>query len=300
MSCNKCKPPVDDCFEIDKVKCDEGCDLHLSTDCIFHTTYTDGFLPNIGIKGGSSLRYILKQIDKKLGMFSGADFSVFNLHDLNLTIEIKTLQQFAEAITKLTEELKLKDADLETDITAFSLDVDDINEAIDNIIKIAVSNSTLGINNTDELKQVLIKIISYVEDIQIPVEKSFDDSRSIQFGGNNKTVLAEVKISANPGNTIVLNDDGLYSAHISTSTILNSINTNPELKELFKSLVTQSFPALAYDIMSSTNTPIKYINSLGDEVTVTAKANFLLKLVDVKNIITPPTNSLSITFKGIV
>lgn len=299
MSCTNCKS--DDCFEVDSQDCAKGCNEPVDTDCVFLnlSNKTASKLPNIGITKGSTLTYVLKKFDDLLGNSASANFSTFNLNGLNVGTEIKTLKQFSEAITLLLKNIDGKFPSLAEDIEDLSEDLESLTSLLESLIKINVSNSTLQVNSTDEIRTVINKIMSYLEDIEIPSQLEFKDSNTIEFNYSSSQVSGDVKIDPDPNNIISKTDEGLYAANRSVSSILDSIKNNETLKAVFSTLVSEALPCFSFDIMSNTNSPIKYINCLGTEVTTTARANVLLKLTDVKRIITAPSESLKITFKGI-
>ncbi len=298
MACTNCNKQ-DDCFEVVTSKCDEGCKDIVLTDCIFHNTNGDAKLFNLGITTGTQLKYILLALDKKLENTLISNFSGFNMHGLNLETEILTLQEFVEAVTLQTKELKDDIVELDAETASINLNLDDLTELVGSIININVSNTELNINSTDEIRVVINKILSYLDDFEIPDPIVFNDSETVEFSQSGNAVIADIKISQEIGNTLLKRDDGLYTAHLSISSILSKINADASLKSAFSALVLQSFPCFSFDIMATSNSPIKYVNCLGTEVTVTAKSNILLKLTDVKSIITSPSENIVITFKGI-
>lgn len=299
--CHNC-PPKKNCFEVEVPHCDEGCKDVLSTDCIFHNITNEdqsAKLFNIGVTKGSSLKYILKQIDGKLELLITTDFRSFNLN--GLSGEIETIKQFSELIT--LELKKLRDVNIETyeNFTEIEQDLLTLFDKVDKLININVSNSELSIVSTDTLKTVLNKIIDYTANININsvlVSGQFQDSDSVDFSVSGGVVRGEIKISEQQGNILSVQEDGLYATNQSISNILQQISTNPDLKAVFASLVASTTPPATYDIMSDDNTPIEYISSKGVKLTAQAKANVLLQLKDVKHIITPPNTTLRIVNKG--
>lgn len=304
MSCKNCNEPLkDNCFEIESNDCYGGCENTVTTDCVFHSVRTKsiGSLPNIGVTDGASLQYILKQIDNKLGLFLNADFKSFNLH--GLPGEINNIKQFVELTTGEIAKLIDKDSVIKSNITEILEALSIINEDLEDIIEINLSNSTLGIVNTDELKSVLGKIITYVADINLLPslsESQIEDTNTINLSVSGGVLSADVKISPDSGNIIKETDNGLYAVTPSITSILNTIQSDTVLWSKFVSLVKDANTVFDYDIMSSDkNIPIKYINSLGTEVQETAKANVLLQLNNVRRVITSPTTTLRIINKGL-
>lgn len=298
--CKNCKPqPCNNCLEIEEAKCADLCDDVLSTDCIFHNvpaTDPTAKLFNIGVTKGSSLKYILKKIDARLGLLLTSDFSSYNTNGLG---NIDNIKQFIELVTAKIKTLVEKDEELTTDIENLETDLEAVSDTIEDIIKIKVSSSLININNTDELRTVLLKLISYVEDIQMPEQLSFTDTASIAFSQSGNQVSASFKISEVSGNTLILKDDGVYNSNPSISSLLTLIKEQPELKEMFDNLVKDSIPTSNFEIMSDTNQIINYVGKGGVALTATAKANTLLKLKNVQLIKTTPTAGLQITYKGI-
>lgn len=296
MSCKNLNTTVDKCFEVEEQTCSKGCDPVVTTDCIFHDVKGPAAkLYNLGVLEGSSLTYILKQIDKRLELMLTTDFSSFNMY--GLSNDISTIKEFVEMITKkVTEQetqIKISNINLEDAVK----DIADLVDVLDGVIEIGLSSSKLGINTTDDINAVIKKLVGYLENFTAVNTISFDNSNSISYSKVGSKVLSEVKLSEVSGQTLQILDDGLYTANPSVTGILNAIKDNPELTTIFKSLI--SFPPFKFDIMSDENRPIKYVNEQGDTVTATARANTLLKLTDVKEIITSPITGLTITFKGI-
>lgn len=291
--CNDCYKESN-CFEVDGNPCDEGCKIHLDTDCISYGQ-NNTKLFNIGITKGTSLSHILKLINDKLGLLLTADFSKYDMNGLNIENKIFSIKDFVFYITKKVKELENSNASLIELTESLDEDIESLTDLINEINIPGISNSDLDINNTDSIKDVLIKIINNLSTNNQELE--FNDSDSISFSKTNNSILASVKLSEDAGNIIKINEDGLYASNISITTLLNLISTNPALSTKLNNLI-KPHP-LKYDIMSESTQIIKYINTLGDEVSVTAKANILLKLENVKTILTAPTTSLVITFKGI-
>lgn len=288
-----------DCFEIENSLCGKGCDPVVSTDCIFHnvaSTDQSAKLFNIGVTTGASLKHILKKIDDQLELLLTTDFASFNMSGLG---EVSNIKQFAEAVATKIKELYYKDILIDQTFEVIATNLTALSDQITSINNIDVSSSVVNVNSTDTLKAVLIKILSFLEDINNPLELEFEDTNSIKFTTNSNIISADVNISATSGNTIQLLDDGLYAVNPSITSILEAIKTIPELKELFSSLVTSSLPSSKFEIMSEYNQIIKYLDSNNETLTVTAKANTLLKLKDVKQIISTPTTGLTITYKGL-
>lgn len=307
--CNNCHnelifKPKDDCFEVETIKCDEGCENVIPTDCVFHNIDGDdqsAKLPHIGVYAGTSLRYILKQINKKFGEYLSADFSAFNMHGMNSSLPIDNLKTFVEATTANLKVLKDTDVQLASQIEGLSTQIQLLGEVVNVLNKPEISNSKLNIASTDTLKAVLSKIVTYVDSINIQLSQDYDfqNSETVEFSTSGKSVTASVKISEKSSNRAVLEEDGLYVTDSSISATLSTINSDPQLKALFTSMVKNNFPCFYYDIMSSKNQNILYINCIGDEVKATANAGKLLSLKDVRRMITVPEAGLTITFKGI-
>lgn len=298
--CNK----LAHCIEvINPISCDKGCETTSTTDCIFHNINNDdqsAKLPNIGIPLGTTLKYILKAIDRKLGEAINTNFKLFNMHGLNTNIEITNIQEFVEAITAALKTNGDFTTLLSDELEALGEVVSALTETVELNNNPNLSNSALNINTTDTVSIVLGKLITYLNDLPEPIApKNFENSDTITFSSNTTTVTADLKLSAQSGNRGIILEDGFYVTDPSISYILESIRTNPELKVLFTNLINGSFPPFSYDIMSTTNQAITYINRYNTEVTVTAQANKLLVLNDVKKIITNPVTGLTITFKGI-
>jgi len=296
MSCNK----GDKCFEIVKQACDPGCEHITDTDCVFHNLDGNQLskLPNIGIVAGTTLKRILKAIDEKFALTNIADFSNFNMHGLDVGTEIKTLKQFVEASTKNLQDLQIQINDWEQQLESLETDVTELGELFDTLNKINVSNSTLNINSTDELRTVINKILSYVEDLPTDLDTpEFSSSSTISFSNSNNEYTAESVLNPDPANIIKKTDQGLYATNQAPSSILNTIQTNNTLKEQFNSIIT--LPCFSFDLMASNNSPVSYVNCNGDTVNITVNANILKRLSDVRYISTPPSDILKITFKGI-
>lgn len=290
---------TNDCFEIEEPKCGKGCDPVVNTDCIFHnvaSTDQSAKLFNIGVTTGSSLKHILKQIDKKLEYLLSTDFNSFNVDSLGV---IENIKQFAEAVNSKIKELEEINTLNNSTFEIITTNLETLSSTLGEVINIDVSNSTVNVNSTDTLRAVLIKILSFLEDINNPLSLEFEDTASINFTANSNIVSADLNISAVQGNTIRILDDGLFSVNPSITSILTAIKDNPELKALFKELVTSSLPASEFNIMSESNAIIKWRDINGIDLTSTAKANTLLKLENVRQIISAPTTGLTITYKGI-
>lgn len=295
MSCNKCKE--DKCFEIESPDCDDGCSQIIPTNCIHHNVdgNSSSKLFNLKIVKGASLNYILKAIDEQLSLLLSADYSSFNLQDE--LADITNNKEFVEYISLRLKNLEDKHLEIVEDVEEINATLSEIMLSLDEIINISVSSSKLNINTSDDLQLVLNKLIQFIEDISIPTPLQFEDSSTVDFSTMGNKISADVILSEQAGNTLRKLDDGLYSSNPSVSSLLNTINTNPELKNLFNSLVL--YPSFKFDIMSDSNRNITYINQIGVEVVATAKKDVLLQLTDVREIITIPVAGLNITFKGI-
>lgn len=294
MSCKKCNENPD-CFN-DTPKCDEGCEEILSTDCIFHNiqnTDQSAKLPNIGVEKGSSLKYILKQIDGKLELLLTTDFSSFDMNDIG---KVNNIKQFSELITSKIKLLLEADEDTIKALTEISGMLATLATSLNKVININLSNSTLDINSTDELKEVLVKIISYIESVET-TSLQIEDTSSVNLLYLNKTLSADLKVSQQDGNIITILEDGVFASNPSIKNLISSIKSNPGLLTMFNDLIKPS--GFEYNVMSEIVTPIKYINTQGEEIVVTAQANKLLKIRDVKRIISIPTKETIITNKGI-
>lgn len=300
--CHNCEEQkVENCFEIETPKCDEGCENITSTDCIFHNisnTDQSAKLFNIGVTKGSSLKYILKKIDSKLELLLTTDFSAFNLNGLEG--EIRTIKEFSELITSELKKLRIINAENIETFEEIDKDLEDLDEILTDVVNINVSNSTLNITSTDKLKTVLNKILSYVEDINTSIltTDQFDNSESIALSVTQGIVRADVIVSPESGNILSIKEQGLYATSPSVTSLLKAIKDNPSLLNTFSALVNSVSEGLRFEIMSETNTPIKYINLQGVELVETAKANILLTLTGVKRVLTTPSSSLQITNKG--
>lgn len=289
-----------DCFELEEDKCAPGCDDILSTDCIFHnvsSTDQSAKLFNIGITKGASLKLILKKIDERLELLLTTDFSSFN--SSNVGENITNIKSFVEAINVKILSLQNKDLSLLNAQNINQENINDLSELYQNLLKINVSSSLLNINTTDEIKVVLQKILTYLENLNQSVSLEFQDSTTVNFIPNENIITADVKLSSDEGNILISRDDGIYATSPSISSLLDAIKTNPDLKILFTELVKSSLPASKFEVMSDSNHIIKYVNSLGEDVSITAKANTLLKLSDVRLINTIPKAGLTITYKGL-
>lgn len=298
--CNDCDKTTN-CFEVDTGDCNKGCEDVLSTDCIFHNILNDNQsskLYNIGVTKGTSLSRILKSIDEKLSQLLTSDFSKYDMNGLNIENNIFNIKDFVFQITKKVKELEEKNADVVEITDQLNDDLSDLTEQVEAIVNIGISNSELNINNTDSIEVVLNKIIAGLTTLEV-IEYESDDTASIKMQISNGVISADVKISDIDANIISIQDDGLYATHQSTTAILKSINDSAALQKTFTGLVNKGFPSFSFDIMAATNQIVKYINILGEEVPVTAKANTLLKLTDVKRIVSVPSTNLTITFKGI-
>lgn len=298
MSCNK----KNNCFELEEPKCKTGCDENIKSGCVFFNLDGDQTLRlvNLGILSSTSLDYILKKIDDQFGQSQNANFSLFNLHGLNVGTEIKTLKQFVEAITlkqsedeeSIKENSDLLDI-LKDDLLALQKELSDLNSP-------SISNLKVGVNNTDDIKEVLVKILSYISSLSEPVETTYQDSETIDFSASGNEVTANVVLDDDPNNIIKNTGKGIYAAHKSTSSVLQNIKDSNQLKSQFKDLVVSSLPCFAFDILNSdSDTIIKYINCNGDDASDTARKNILLPLENVRRVVTSPTKTLAITFKGI-
>jgi hypothetical protein len=306
--CNNCDkkliyPVKDNCFQVEDTKCDVGCEQVLSTECIFHNINNDdqsSKLTNIGVYAGASLSYIIKQINKKFGEYLSADFSAFNMNGLNSSIPIDDLKSFVESVTAALKVLRENDLSLATQIDSLSESLSNLQTLVIANNKPQISSSDLNISNTNTVKEVLEKIISYIEDLEITSnEYDFQDSESVEFSKSGNSVTANFKISEKAGNRIVLEEDGAYATDSSVTSTLNIINSDPNLKALFTDLVKSSLPCFYFDILSTKNQNVSYFNCLGDKVAVTIPANKVVSLTDVRRIITVPGAELTITFKGI-
>lgn len=305
MGCTNCKNEIpeykDNCFEIDGNKdCDPGCKNGISdADCVFYNSKGTPLLrlPNIGVFDSISLSYLFRKIDEKFSQTGVADFSKFNLNGLDLEKEIKTLKQFSEEVSLQIKNIKEKQAVTEEDIESLEESISDLSDVVDELININVSNTTLNINSTDDLRTVINKILSYVEDIDVDNSIEFTDSTSINVTSSGNSFIAESIINPSSNNIIKSTDEGLYATYKPTSETLNDIRNNSTLKDVFNTLV--EFPAFIYDIYSSeTNQNIKYITNTGQEVNVVAQKDKLLHLTNVRQVLTSPSKTLTITFKG--
>lgn len=304
MGCKNCSTVPEyknNCFEITGDKnCDPGCESILDTDCVFYNSLNSSLLklPNLGIYGATAISYLIRTIDEKFGQTNIADFSKFNLNGLDVGIEIKTLKQFSEAISLQVKNIKEKQVVDEESISDLEELVDALSDVIDSVININVSNTTLNINSTDKLQTVINKILSYVEDIDTDNSIEFTDSTSVNVTSSGNSFVAEVVVSSDSNNIIKSTEEGLYASYKPTSDTLNDIKNNTILKNTFNSLV--ELPAFIYDIFSSeNNSNIKYISVTGQEINAVAQKDKLLHLTDVRQIITSPSKTLTITFKGI-
>lgn len=299
MSCHK----KDNCFEVEEPKCSVGCDHPTDAGCVFFNLSKDQLLklPNLGILSGTTLEYILRKIDEKLGSTTVADFSTFNLHNLSIGNEIKTLKQFSEAIT--LHQKNQDDAQKETSDSLLILkeDLDDLTSLIDEVDKPELSDTVVGVNNTDDIKQVLSKILTYIGSIGVASSTlHFSDSETISFSQSTTGVTAGVKLSPEGNNIILETAEGLYAAHKSTGSILKDIQDSETLKATFNTLVRNAIPCFSFDIINSNpDTIIQYINCIGDTAKATAQKDVVLSLSNVRKVVTPPSRTLSITFKGI-
>lgn len=295
MSCQSCKE--EQCLEVVNLPCDDGCPDIVNTDCIYHNVdvNTSSKLFNLGIVSGASLNHILKSIDERLSLILTADYGAYNFQDP--TANITNNKEFVEYIS-----LRIKKIEDQDKISAESLlEIDkvlcNVLELLDKIIHTGTSSSRLNINTTDKLSDVIKKIVEHLEDLVIPSATQFQNGVTVKFVPSGNKVSSEVILSEMTGNTLRVVEDGLYSSNPSVTSLLKLIKDNPELQNLFNSLV--SYPSFKFDIMSDTNRYIEYINNLGEKVTETAKKDVLLKLSDVKTILTIPVSGLTITFKGI-
>lgn len=300
-NCNKIPEHIDNCFEIEgDNNCDPGCPNGISdTDCVFYNTKRSTLLklPNLGIFDSVSLSFLFRKIDEKFANSGFADFSKFDLHDLDVGVTIKTLKQFSEEITLQLKNVKDKQILTEDEIEELNGLVEDISSVVDSLVNINVSNSTLNINSTDDLRTVINKILSYVEDINTDNSITFSDSETINVTSSGNEFIAEVNIDSSTNNIIKKTEEGLYATYKPTSETLNDIKNSTTLKTTFNSLV--EFPPLIFDIFSTgVNSNIKYVASNGQEVTVIAEKDKLLHLTNVRQIITSPSKTLTITFKG--
>lgn len=309
--CNNCHQESekyrykDDCFQVEQTRCDEGCPETHSTDCIFHNI--DGedqsaALPHLGIYAGTSLTYILKQINKKFGEYVTADFSGFNMNGIDEGLTIDTLKSFVEAVTASLKVLKTNDNTLGNKISTLTTSLESLLTLVDTYNKPELSSAKLNVNSGDTVKAVLSKLITYIESISSSVQEanySFQDSESIEFSTSGNAVTAIVKVSEKSGNRAFLEEDGIYVTDSSVTALLNAISTDSSLKETFTGIVKSTFPCFYYDLLSAKNQVISYINCVGDVVSVTAKANQVLQLKDVRRILTVAGAELTITFKGI-
>lgn len=304
MSCTNCtKIPEhkDNCFDIEgNNDCDPGCPNGISdTDCVFYNTKRSALLklPNLGIFDSVSLSYLFRKIDEKFANSAFADFSKFDLHGLDVGTAIKTLKQFSEEITLQLKNVKDLQSLTEDEIEELNSLVEDVSTIVDALVNINVSNSTLNINSTDDLRTVINKILSYVEDINTDNSITFSDSETINVTSSGSEFILEVNIDSSVNNIIKKTGEGLYATYKPTGETLNDIKNNTTLKTTFNSLV--QYPAFIFDIFSTgVNSNVKYIASNGQEVIVIAEKDKLLHLTDVRQIITSPSKTLTITFKG--
>lgn len=305
MSCTNCKNEIpktykENCFEIEGNKnCDPGCKSIVDTDCVFFNTKRSPLLklPNIGIYDSVALSYLFREIDEKFGQTNIADFSKFNLNGLDVGTTIKTLKQFSEAITLQIKNIKDKQTENDVELEELNSLIEDLSSVVDSLVQINVSNTTLNINSTDDLRTVLNKILSYVEDIDTDNSIEFTDSSTINFTSSGGNFIAESIINPAVNNIIKSTDEGLYATYKPTSETLNDVKNSNVLQDTFNSLV--KFPPFIYDILSSeNNSNIRYVTDNGQEVTVVAQKDKLLHLTNVRRVITSPSKTLTITFKG--
>lgn len=282
--------------------CCKQCSQYITTDCIYYDENGTGVnskkLLNIGVTSGSYLSSILRKIDDKLGTLLSSSFESYEMNGFNTDGAVKNIKDFVDVITAAVRANVNSIAELQELIEGLDEDYTTLEESIEDNNKPELSNAEFNINNTDTVAVVLSKIIDALVDLKSE-ELQYLDTSSVTLVETDNSLSADVNISETFGNIISIKDDGLYAQHPSISGWLDSIKTQPELLALFTGLVNTSFPAFTFDLISTETLIINYINILGNSVNVTVNANVLKTITDVKRVVTPPSTTLRITFKGI-
>lgn len=199
------------CGETTQSDC--GCPIPATdASCIYYNLTKDtGGLPCLNIANGTNLKSILEAIDAKLCTLTPFNFSLYDLGCLTSTYVIENFKDFAEAVANEICQVKSNINILSNNITVLNTKIDTINIPV-------ITNDCIGILPSDTLKQILQKIVNYVDcNITAPVDNSPSivaiDSSTIDFvtsGTKNHNITASVKVSTSAGNTLQVLGNGLF------------------------------------------------------------------------------------------
>lgn len=128
-------------------------------------------------------------------------------------------------------------------------------------------------------------------------------SNSVQFtqtGTSGHTILANVKVSTDVGNKLVVQSNGLYVGN-NTAEILSEINTNSTLKTTFCNLVSSCNNVICYkwNVSNTGSSSVSFsYTDTNDVIQTISISNGSFATVSGTKINTNPTSTLIITFLG--
>lgn len=292
MACNRCKKQKcncqnSQCFDLDQQSCKTPCENGvMSTDCIFYNIEGGGqHLKGLNIKTSTSLTRILKSIDSviKTGNISLAGINWYELNETekNLSTPFNAIQFIADILHSLKEEdsaiIELISS-IQSSLQLLTNEVDEINSPL-------LSSSKVGVNTTDDLKECLNKILSFIDEFPEPIV-------------NNYNVNAE--ISSAQGNKLIQLPNGLYVPDTSASTVLQEICDVQENTEKFKMMVRKAGLKHKFHLSNSHNSSVQvqYTTADGNAMSVAVPANGSITIDNVRKLDTSPTSTLTITYLG--
>lgn len=287
-TCHKCYPVQENCYDADIQNCPTPCpNGTYDTDCIFlKIENKSSALPNIGTNSTTSLTKVIQNINKYLSFsgavnLSGINWYTFNPEEKDLSKVYNTVQH----ISDLFLSFKLVDDGLQEQITDLVFGILSLQTFVNTINMPQVSGVKTNVNTTDNIKGVLTKLIYFLENLSPTVVNNYN---------------VDVEISSQQGNKTILLPDGIYTPDTSALTILDEICNTLELTDKFKQMVNKSGLKHRFYLSNSSASglEVQYVSYENQTLTVSVPQNGGVEISNVKKVITNPSSTLTITYKG--
>lgn len=296
-SCNDCSKTTlydDTCLEVvrddcNSTPCPNGV---LDTDCVFYNSDNTPInnLPNLGVKHSISLTKFIKHLDSKLGNSNLINVSQLNWCTSNPN-EVNTSNLFNTLQFIITEACRQKGVDesILSTIEEILEDKAELWRVIGNMNYPGLSWSEGDINNSDDIRNILQKLITYLDEFECCE--------------NTHTIEKDIDVSSLDGNQLQKVQDGYYVGKTPANDILTEICNDDEVKTKFQELVKKTPIKQRFHISNrdaSISQTINYVDVNGLNKVVNVAPNSTQTIGDVREITTLPTLSLNITYLGYV